>query len=451
MIVKIKVSNFLSFDKDTELSLSAGKIRKNADRIYTNRNIRILKCLSIFGPNASGKSNLTKVLFFIRKSLIENKIPREYTNKYYKLDKNNIDKPSKFEISILINKRIYVYGFTVILSKGTFVDEWLYEKNNNNNKLLFKLYSNESIFEVGSYFKSKKTIRRLEIYGNDCMGTNSLFLRNINDKKDKMYEEFDELDILRDVFNWFVFSLKIHFPSNRLDVYPDFIESNIEQISKILNALDTGVTKLSYIQETVNQIKNKIPNELISDIYDDLMAQEDTEHSKSILVRSDKQFYTFELNEEKEMVVTSLRFTHNIKDVYFDMDEESDGTTHLLDLVEILLDTKRERTFVFDEIERCLHPAITVKLLELFLELAKEKNNQLIITTHESRILAEDILRNDEIIFIKKDKNGASNIITLDSKKIRSDKKVYQAFFDLKNGLDVLPEIDNKVLYNISK
>ena len=46
---------------------------------------------------------------------------------------------------------------------------------------------------------------------------------------------------------------------------------------------------------------------------------------------------------------------------------------------------------------------------------------------------------------------GASNIITLDSKKLRSDKKVYQAFFDLKNGLDVLPEIDNKVLYNITR
>ena len=449
MIVNIKVSNFLSFNEETELSLSAGKIRRNADRIYTNRNVRILKCLSIFGPNASGKSNLMRVIFFIKKSLIENKIPREYTNKYYKLDKKNIDKPSKFEISILINKRIYVYGFTVILSKGQFVDEWLYEKN--NNKLLFKLNSYESIFEVGTYFKNKKTIRRLEIYGNDCMGTNSLFLRNINDKKDKMYEDFGELDILRDIFNWFVFSLKIHFPSNRLDIYPDFIESNIEQISKILNALDTGVTKLSYIQETVNQIKNKIPNELISDIYDDLMLQEDDKHTKSILVRSDKQFYTFELNKDNEMVVTSLQFTHNIKDIYFDMDEESDGTTHLLDLVEILLDTKRERTFVFDEIERCLHPAITVKFLELFLELAKERNNQLIITTHESRILAEDILRNDEIIFIKKDKMGASNIITLDSKKLRSDKKVYQAFFDLKNGLDVLPEIDNKVLYNITR
>ena len=221
MIVNIKVSNFLSFNEETELSLSAGKIRRNADRIYTNRNVRILKCLSIFGPNASGKSNLMKVIFFIKKSLIENKIPREYTNKYYKLDKKNIDKPSKFEISILINKRIYVYGFTVILSKGQFVDEWLYEKN--NNKLLFKLNSYESIFEVGTYFKNKKTIRRLEIYGNDCMGTNSLFLRNINDKKDKMYEDFGELDILRDIFNWFVFSLKIHFPSNRLDIYPDFI------------------------------------------------------------------------------------------------------------------------------------------------------------------------------------------------------------------------------------
>lgn len=446
MLVNLKISNFLSYKDETELSLYAGKVRKCSERVYAKRNIRVLKCLSIFGSNASGKSNFVKTLEFIKFAIIENKIPRGFSNKYFRLDKKMANEPSKFEITILIDNKIFIYGFNINLPSGKFIDEWLYEKGNESFKVLYELDCERSEFHVGSYFKSKKAATRLEIYGNDCIGTNSLFLSNINEKKDKMYEDFKELRVLRDIYEWFSLSLKIHFPSNQLDVYPDFIESNITEISRILNSLDTGVSSVKYMQQSVDQIKNKLPMKLVSDIYDELMKQEEGNYDKAMLVRSDKQFYTFELNEEKEIVVSTLQFTHNLDDVYFDMDEESDGTRHLLDLVEILLDTNRNKIFVFDEIERCLHPSVTVKLLELFLELAKTRNNQLIITTHESRILAEDILRNDEIVFIKKDKEGASVVVPLDTLKLRSDKKVYQAFFDLKNGLGVLPNIDAELL-----
>ena len=80
--------------------------------------------------------------------------------------------------------------------------------------------------------------------------------------------------------------------------------------------------------------------------------------------------------------------------------------------------------------DRCLHPALTNKLIELFLSKAEQKNTQLIITCHESRLLASELLRNDEITFIVKDATGQSIINPLEKYQLRADKKVYAALFD---------------------
>lgn len=448
MLVSFKVSNFLSFDKETEINLHAGKIRKNSNRVFSQRKNRILKCLAVFGPNASGKSNLFKALFFMKYCILQNKIMRGFSNKYCRIKEINSEIPSKFEVSLLINKKVYVYGFSILLFKNKFIEEWLYEKETDDNKkMLFRVNKVEESFELGKYFRNKKAIDRLTLYGNDYIGSNSLFLNDINDKKGKMYDEFPELQILKSVFEWFIFSLKIHFPSDELDFYPDFIESNIDDISKIMKSLDTGVIKMYVERESLEQIKQKLPTDLINDIYDNLISEESAE-KKGIIARSSKQLYIFEVDDSNELVAKSFRFNHQ-NDMVFDMEEESDGTVHLLDLVEILLSTDRDRTYVIDEIERCLHPSITTKILQLFLDTAIERNNQLIITSHESRILAEDLLRNDEILFMKKDNNGVSNISTLDSKKLRSDKRIYQAFFDLKNELNTLPSFDEETLATV--
>lgn len=88
------------------------------------------------------------------------------------------------------------------------------------------------------------------------------------------------------------------------------------------------------------------------------------------------------------MAITTIEFSHEKEAVYFDLNEESDGTARLLDLIEILFKISDNRIFVIDEIDRCLHPAMTVKVIELFLEMAQKRNTQLIITSHESRLLA---------------------------------------------------------------
>ena len=115
------------------------------------------------------------------------------------------------------------------------------------------------------------------------------------------------------------------------------------------------------------------------------------------------------------------------------MTEESDGTVRILDLIEILL-SNESKTYVIDELDRCLHPSLTYKFIEVFLDLAVKRNIQLIATTHESRLLDFDLLRRDEVWFINKRNTGESDIYSLEEYNERFDKKIDKAYLEGRYG-----------------
>ncbi len=80
--------------------------------------------------------------------------------------------------------------------------------------------------------------------------------------------------------------------------------------------------------------------------------------------------------------------------------------------------------FVIDELNRSLHPQMTIKFVETFLKFSEEKMTQLIVTTHESNLMDLNILRRDEIWFAEKEKNNDTSLYTLEKFKIRYDKVV---------------------------
>ena len=56
----------------------------------------------------------------------------------FKLDVDYKDKPSYFEFEILINNKLYSYGYEVLIDKNEFVSEWLIELYpEGNDKVIF--------------------------------------------------------------------------------------------------------------------------------------------------------------------------------------------------------------------------------------------------------------------------------------------------------------------------
>ena len=447
MLIKFAVSNFLSFDERQELSLEAGKARKHSERLYTNRRLKLVKCEALFGANASGKSNLVEAFQFVQ-NMVEDGFPVGFSNNYYRLNNNKRFEPSQFEIEMIIDDKHFCYTFSAILNSGTIVYESLYEITPSGlRKYLYERDVEKEVFIVGDYFRGKDAIAKLENYGEDSASDHeNLFLTIINKNKNKMYSDLPELEILKKMFIWFIFKLNISVPEGVLTGYPYFKDSNLEEIADLLNALGTGITKLKIVEVPIEVVKRKIPEGLYNKIISNLEKEnsrakkDNKDRHPSIVARAYKEFYTFEINPDDSITIRTIEFSHETNDVFFSLNEESDGTARLLDLIEILFKISDNNIYVIDEIDRCLHPAMTAKIIDLFLRMAEKRNTQLIITTHESRLLKEDMLRNDEISFMLKTKSGSTIIKSLEKYQLRSDKKIYEALFD--GTLEAIPQFN---------
>ena len=153
--------------------------------------------------------------------------------------------------------------------------------------------------------------------------------------------------------------------------------------------------------------------------------------------------YIIELNNELQFEFKTMSFKHENSEATFALSDESDGTVRLLDIIEVLLKSNENRTYVIDEINRKFHPLLTLKFIEEFLMMAEKRNVQLIVTTHESQLMDLKLLRRDEISLVNKDNQGYSSIYSLDSYDVRFDKKIVTEY--LKGHYNAVPNwVNNK-------
>ena len=103
------------------------------------------------------------------------------------------------------------------------------------------------------------------------------------------------------------------------------------------------------------------------------------------------------------------------------------------DLLTVLLDSRDDSVYVIDEIDRRLHPQLTVKFIMDYLNLAGKRNIQLIVTSHETSLLDFNILRKDEVWFVNKERS-ISNIYPLENYPERFDKKIEYSYKDGEYG-----------------
>ena len=142
-----------------------------------------------------------------------------------------------------------------------------------------------------------------------------------------------------------------------------------------------------------------------------------------------KRFYTFKARSINDLHIETIEFAHEKDNIYFELNEESDGTARLLELLEILLSKDDSAVYIVDELDRCLNPMITRAFAEKYMELAKKRNIQLIFSTNESTLLDTAIFRNDELELIGKDEYGQSCLHSMEDLRLRSDRNLFQAYF----------------------
>ena len=446
MLIRFVVSNFLSFDKETEFNMLSGAFKTHKPHVYNIGKVDVLKAAAIYGANGAGKSNLIKAIKFLQDAVEEGAITESVNNMKFKLNKANKDKPVTFEIEFSIEKKIYSYG--VSFDNLSILEEWLYESGINiEDKLIFErkqTKSKKTTIQVSE--KLKKTLKQkllIELMEENLLKNNELFIGKTETFKSKEFINARK---------WIVDNLIIIFPGSKFQnlvpmiaAEPDF---NIFA-NELLKTFDTGVSELRIETTDFNKFFGD-EGEQIKNDYLEFLNQ-----GNSVIYNSDLGKVMISKEKDKYLVkkVVALHKSQDNDQIPFDLVDESDGTQRLLDLipaVDIILHFND--TFIIDEIDRSLHPALIRAFVQKIMN-DETTLGQLVFSTHESNLIDLGIFRQDEIWFAEKDKAaGSTQLYSLSDYKPRYDLDIRKGYLQGRFGaipfLDDLKNLDWNIKAN---
>jgi AAA15 family ATPase/GTPase len=399
MLIAFSVQNFKSIRDLQTLSLEARSDDHLAwSNVIEDGKLRLVKTAAIYGPNASGKSNLVEAMVWFRNFVIESSKESQAGETIgvqpFLLSSETENAPSHFEVEFRWQGFDYRYGFE-ITSKAV-ESEWLYRKSPSAKEA--KLFTRDGQdFDVSAAnFKEGKGLeprtRPNALFLSVCAQFNG-------DEAGKVLAwmgGFRHVSGL-DEKGFFSFTAKrLQDPKHReklleLAQKSDFnihaLRSELEQITE--DNLPTGIPP---------ELKTRILNEKV------MRANIKTTHQK--------------LDADNKV----------IGEVEFDLSEdESRGTQKFIALSGPIMHTLEEGSILLvDELEARLHPRLTQAILDLFHSPVNQRNAQLICATHDVTLLDPERFRRDQIWFCEKDATGATDLFTLadiDSNLVRPTSK----------------------------
>lgn len=449
MLLEFSVENFAAIGKRQSINLITGRARGKSEHLLKVYKQTVLKFISIYGGNAAGKSTIIKAMHFGKKIILNGYLDKRFmsVNKSYEVWGK---KPTEFIYTVFADKKVYEYGFSLSWHEEKIIKEWLFEKNTRlEKKLIFLRDFTQQHFELGIKTKKSETDKRLSIYFSDASSEeNTLFLKEINSKKGNLFESDSSLQYFKSIYRWFTTKMKFVYPNSNSDLgrysFLNYPENN-EKLYDCLLQLDIPISKMSYVDTSIEQAFKDAPASVVEDIetdFKEMYQRKENQEGKpiSVVVRLEDNYYIIEANADGFKSIKTIQFTHG-KFGQYEFKEESDGTKRILELLEMITSPEKDVTYIVDEIDRSLHPLLTEQLVSMYLNPETPNQNQLIITTHESRLLNLRKLRKDEIYFVT-NRNGESEFVRLDefeSGESRSDLNIELAYLNGRyNGIPAI-------------
>lgn len=435
MIIRFSVANCLSFNEKTSLDLFASKVGNLKEQLWISKSRyipNILKSAFIFGPNAAGKSNLIKAIHYAKSIVLKEPNPLRNRTTYFKLCPECPKNPSFFEFEMLIDRKIYRYGFEI--KANTITREWLWQNNSTGEHEIFERTYDQA---------TKNQIRygdRYEKYRDDVFvsfilkGTpeNRLFLTELIDRN---------VEIFRDVYDWFK-RIVVIYPDTELQSYNVLLNNEylLQEYRRLMNLCDVGIDDISVERVEADEVLDKVPNELKDKLQFDLL--------KNLTLKQDDRYSVSmqEGNREAYRIQISHKMPSSGEPIGFKISEESDGTNRLFDLIPILTLVLQDAIVLVDELDRSLHSNVSKLFIKTLFKANKNHKSQLIVTTHDATLLDVELLRRDSIWFVRKNYKKASEIYSLyEYVKVRNDKVLQKAYLaGLYGAVPVIKEEDEE-------
>ena len=400
MLIEFSVANFRSFRERQTLSMvAAPKLRKGRNAFKAplsgEKFPDLLKVCAVYGPNATGKSNLLLALSTI--GLMTRSSPNAQAADLpvtpFALDPALAQAPSSFEVHFI--REGLRYQFELAATRSRIVHERLLVFPQGNETLLYERRSAEDTEDYA--------------FGIALEGGNDL------------HQTWRKLT-----------------PPNLL-----FISQAVANSSLDLKQLRRPFTWLSRSIEVMTRGMQDY-----SRIAQELVADDGPEHAESIaaflqdidvpisaLKAESVDSSAFPLNmlakaPSSTAVKTILTHRTALGEADLSYDDQSEGTKNLIGF---WLPWMRKghgfhSVLAVDELDSSLHPKIVAALIDKHLD--SEEISQLIFTTHDTHLMDTKLLRRDQIWIVERDANGATQLRSVHDFEGRESEDVEKRYYE---------------------
>lgn len=392
MIHSFSCKNFYSFGELTTLDFVVNKnAPENNGYFIAKSGIRLSKVETVIGPNASGKTNLLKVIPFLKWLIIDsfNTKPEDLIVVQSFAFGEAKDQPTELSVTFEIEGKIYKYSFAL-----------------NKQRIL-----SEELSAI-SHVKEKK-------------GNKKLFTRTWNKKTNQYDFDSGNFDLPKGFENLLRSNASVIGTAFRLN------HKESQGIAKFWQQIETNVIEAGWIGDHL--LPNKIPQ-----WFEALVFYSDNEilkkEAEKLLARFDLGLNGIVFEKEKSgngLTIKNVQAIHlfNGKEQSLPILYESSGTKQLFAILKTILQALENGTVaIVDEFDVNLHPEMVMALFDLFIQPeTNPKNAQLLLSTHSHILLSK--LDKYQIILVEKNENGISESWRLDEvSDVRSDENYYSKY-----------------------
>lgn len=441
-MIEFSVTNFRSFRDEQRFSLVASTADKSlAENVGVSAGFkqRLLRSAVVYGPNASGKSNLILALGFLHLLILRaaqspptvgRRLIDHPLLKPFALEAASSTAPTRFELHMLHDSVRYQYG--IVLDRSAIREEWLIAYPKGQPQTWFERRWRDTADEApqqGQLIREQATL-----FGDSEIDLLSqgegdrytwYFGPRLTGEKQRL-ADLARLDVpflstgatfgnqqLRHVYEWFARSLSVLNPWGRPDLAGETAKRTLdspqlrEAVRDLLAHADIGI--------------------------EDFRAQE-------IPIKEDPKFgdvpeQLLSATDGLDFRRVDLRMRHSAPrlpegSIEFERDDESLGTLRFFGIVGPVVEAlARGATLCVDEFDDSLHPLLVRQLISLFhSSQTNPQNAQLVINTHDATLLDGQLFRRDQIWLTEKGADGATSLNPLSDYSPRKDESLMRGY-----------------------
>lgn len=411
MILEIRLENFFSIREEVTIDFRAGKIRSSqsqalAANVMDWNGQKVLKSIGLFGANAAGKSNVLKAINFCCHMILQSHLHNE--NVVFNFQPFKFDdwgkRPSRFTIDFVHEDVEYEYSFS--LTRTEIISESLYRFPKGRKA---KVFVRDETIEGGKsdkYSFGEGIPRPLDVAENTSRKT--LFLTSASQK---------DRELAKSIFRFFNERFLLNLVPLNDKAVEDLFLKHKPLVLSALKFCDSDIVDVRCVREKVEGWS--VTLDLLNGAPSSIARPGPTE-----VVR----FETFHKHQPS---------------ISFDLaQEESLGTSRMFNAMLRLITVVHEnKTLMLDEFDASLH----IRIAEFILDLIHASDGaQLLYTTHNTRLIDMQRLRRDQIVFVNKNDDGATEAYSLfDFKDFRENMDAEKGY--LQGRFEAVPVLGGSV------